>query len=53
MRKFDSICVAGSANVDLTFCAPRLSTTLTGHALHVAIEGQGRQSGSRGGKIGR
>ena len=38
------ICVIGSANIDLTFRAPRFpqgGETLTGHSLHQAMGGEG------------
>jgi ribokinase len=49
------ICVVGSANVDLTFCTPRLpraGETLAGHALHVGMGGKGANQAVAAARLG-
>lgn len=55
MLKAPRICVVGSANVDLTFRAPRLpraGETLTGHALHVGMGGKGANQAVAAARLG-
>lgn len=49
------ICVVGSANVDLTFCTPRLpkpGETLAGHAFHLGMGGKGANQAVAAARLG-
>ena len=53
--KHPRICVVGSANVDLTFRAPRFpqpGETLTGHALHQGMGGKGANQAVAAARLG-
>src|SRR5688572_17896065 len=55
MAKVPRICVVGSANVDLTFCTPRLpraGETLAGHALHIGMGGKGANQAVAAARLG-
>ena len=55
MAKVPRVCVIGSANVDLTFCTPRLpraGETLAGHALHIGMGGKGANQAVAAARLG-
>jgi ribokinase len=55
MTKSRRICVVGSANVDLTFCTPRLpraGETVAGRALHVGMGGKGANQAVAAARLG-
>jgi ribokinase len=55
MTKSSRICVVGSANVDLTFRAPRLPTpgeTLAGRAFHLGMGGKGANQAVAAARLG-
>jgi ribokinase len=55
MAKVPRICVVGSANVDLTFCTPRLpraGETLAARALHVGMGGKGANQAVAAARLG-
>ena len=55
MRRSNQICVVGSANVDMTFCTPRLPAageTLAAHSLHVGLGGKGANQAVAAARLG-